>query len=247
MAALKTVIGHRLDNLKTKYIAYVAFLVLTSILVMYSVVLLLQDISIFGKSDEQTIPSYMSTSSIVSSSSSLNPTDIRIIYPNNDQTANIDSDLEISGISNYDSSNRSHVSVIINDVKPYKKTIPTGANMKSEYTTWKYVIESDSDTIRQGDNKVTARLLCSGENGGDIRKWDSVTVIGQSGNERGNGSLVKETLSLPIEIGSTPGISSPTIEIDRNTFVELINKRIDDSSEDIKDSIKDSILSVYTG
>ena len=81
----------------------------------------------------------------------------------------------------------------------------------------------------------------------DTRKWDSVAVIGQSGNERGNGSLAKETLSLPIEIGSTPGISSPTIEIDRNTFVELINKRIDDSSEDIKDSIRDSILSVYNG
>ena len=119
--------------------------------------------------------------------------------------------------------------------------------MKSAYFTWKYVIGSDSDTIRQGANKVTARLLCTGENGEDIRKWDSVAVIGQSGNERGIGSLAKETLTLPIEVGSTPGISSPTIEIDRNTLVELINKRIGDSSKDIKNSIRDSILSVYTG
>ncbi len=76
MAALKTVIGHQLENQKTKYIAYVAFLVLTSMLVVYSVMLLLQDISIFGKSDEQTIQFYLSISSIVSSSSSSNPTDI---------------------------------------------------------------------------------------------------------------------------------------------------------------------------
>lgn len=59
-----------------------------------------------------------------------------------------------------------------------------GENMKSEYTTWMYVIESDSNTIREGDNKVTARLLCAGENGEDITKWDSVAVIGQSANER---------------------------------------------------------------
>jgi hypothetical protein len=246
MAALKTVIGHRLGNQKAKYVAYLAFLVLTTMLVVYSVMLLLQDISVLGKSDEQTIPSHIFTTSSVAPSSS-NPTDIEIIYPSNDQTANTDSDLEISGNSNYDPSSICQVSVIINDVKPYKKTIPTGGNMKSAYFTWRYVIESDSDTIRQGANKVTARLLCAGENGEDIRKWDSVAVIGQSGNERGIGSLAKETLTLPIEVGSTPGISSPTIEIDRNTLVELINKRIGDSSKDIKDSIRDSILSVYTG
>lgn len=119
--------------------------------------------------------------------------------------------------------------------------------MENEYSTWKYIIESDSSTIRQGNNKVTARLLCTGDNGEDIRKWDSVMVVGQSDSERDSESVDKETLTLPIEIGSTPGISSPTIEIDRNTLVELINQRIDDSSEDIKDSIRNSIMSVYAG
>jgi hypothetical protein len=52
---------------------------------------------------------------------------------------------------------------------------------------------------------------------------------------------------VPIETGTTRGISSQTIEIDRNTLVELITDRIGNSSEDIKDSIKNSILSVYTG
>lgn len=246
MAALKTVIGQRLENQKIKYVAYLAFLVLTTLLVGYSVMLLLRDISILGKLDKQNLPSYLSISSSVSPSSS-NPTDIEILYPNNDQTTTIDNDLEISGISNYDTSNICHVSVIINDVKPYKKTIPTGGNVKSEYFTWKYDIDSDSNAIRQGDNKVTARLLCTSENGEDIRKWDSVAVNGQSGEERGSGSLANDTLILPIEVGSTPGISSPTIEIDRNTLIELINKRIGDSSEDIKDTIRDSTLSLYTG
>jgi hypothetical protein len=188
----------------------------------------------------------MYTSSLVSSLSSSSP-DIEIVSPNSDQTANTESDLEISGISNYDPRNTCHVSVIINDVKPYRKTIPMGGDLKSDYSTWKYVIKSDSHTIRQGDNKITARLLCAGENGEDIRKWDSVAVIGQSGKERDSGTLNKETMVLPLETESTPGISSPTIEIDLDTFVELINKRIGDSSEDIKNSIRDSILSVYHG
>ncbi|MPZ07736.1 MAG: hypothetical protein GEU26_15210 [Nitrososphaeraceae archaeon] len=207
--------------------------------------LLYQDILIIGKSAEQSVPSYMSTSSPIFSSS--DPSDIEIVYPNNDQTTKVNSDLEISGTSNYNPSSICHVAVIINDAKPYKKTIPAEGNIESGYFTWRYIIESDSNIIKQGNNKITARLLCTSVNGEDIRKWDSVIVIGQIGTEKGGESPPRETLTVPIEIGTTPGISSPTIEIDRNTLVELITKRIDNSSEDIKDSIKDSILSVYTG
>ena len=98
MMALKTVIKHRFENQKAKHIAYIAFLVLTTMLVVYSVLLLFQDISTIGKTDEQFVPSYMSTSSSVFSPS--DPTDIEIVYPNSDQSTNVNSDLEISGISN---------------------------------------------------------------------------------------------------------------------------------------------------
>jgi hypothetical protein len=245
MMALKTVNRHRFEIPKAKHIAYIAFLVFTTMLVVYSIVLLYQDILIIGKSAEQSVPSYMSTSSSVISSS--DPTDIEIVYPSNDQTTNVNSDLEISGTSNYNHSSICHVAVIINDAKPYKKTIPAGGDIESGYFTWRYNIESDSNIIKQGDNKITARLLCMSVGGEDIRKWDSVTVSGQIGTEKGSESPPRGTLTVPIEIGTTPGISSPTIEIDRNTLVELITKRIGNSSEDIKDTIKNSILSVYTG
>jgi hypothetical protein len=245
MMALKTVIKHRFENQKAKHIAYIAFLVLTTMLVIYSVLLLFQDISTIGKSDVHLVPSYMSKSSSVFSSS--DPTDVEIVYPNTDQTTNVNSDLEISGISNYNPRSICHVAVIINDAKPYKKTIPTGENVESDYSTWRYIIKSDSDTIKQGNNKITARLLCTGLGGEDIRKWDSISVIGQIGTEKGSESPPGGTLAVPIEIRTTSDISSPAIEIDRNTFVELITKRIGNSSEDIKDSIRDSIVSVYTG
>ncbi|HYZ59136.1 MAG TPA: hypothetical protein VE544_05715, partial [Nitrososphaeraceae archaeon] len=179
MAALKTFIGNRLENRKTKSIVYIAFLVFTTVLVAYSIVLLLQNISVLGKIDGQTGPSYIPKLSFVSSSSTTSlsdPTSIEIVNPINDQTSSIDGDLEISGVSNYDPTSVCTVSIIVNDLKPYKKTVPTGENKATEFFTWKYVIESDSNPIRQGDNKVTARLLCAGEDGQDIRKWDSVAI-----------------------------------------------------------------------
>jgi hypothetical protein len=94
MAVLKTLIGHRLENLKTKYVAFLAFLVLTTLLVVHSVMLLLQDISILGKSLGQPLPFYTHTSSL-GSSLSLSQPDIGIVYPNSDQAANTESDLEI--------------------------------------------------------------------------------------------------------------------------------------------------------
>jgi hypothetical protein len=94
MAVLKTLIGHRFENLKIKYVAFLAFLVLTTLLVVYSVMLLLQDISILGKSLGQPLPPYMYTSSL-GSSLYLSQPDIGIIYPNSDQAANAENDLEI--------------------------------------------------------------------------------------------------------------------------------------------------------
>ncbi len=92
------------------------------------------------------------------------------------------------------------MSVIINDVKPYQKTTPTGSN------------------------------------------------VGQANAENNYQSPTEKTLAIPTDIKSTPaGISPTTIEIDRNTFMELISNRIGNNTEAIRDSIKDSIMSVYTG
>jgi hypothetical protein len=67
MAALKIFTGNRLENQKTKYIVYIAFIIFTTMLVAYSIMLLLQDISVLGKTEEQTGPSYISNLSFVSS------------------------------------------------------------------------------------------------------------------------------------------------------------------------------------
>jgi hypothetical protein len=71
---------------------------------------------------------------------------------------------------------------------------------------------------------------------------------GQAGAENNHQNPTKETLAIPTDIESaSAGISPTVIEIDRNTFMELISNRIGNNTEAIRDSIKDSIMSIYTG
>jgi hypothetical protein len=233
---------------QAKTVVFLSFLILLTFLAVYLTMLLFNDVSIRGKAAGQSPSS--SLSSLSSDFSSTDPLDVEIVYPAKDQTTNIKNNLEISGVSSYNPGYICHVSVIINDVKPYQKTTPIGKNVENDYSTWKYVVNSDYTTIREGDNKITARLLCSDDNGQDMRKWDTVTVVGQAGGggENNYQNPTKETLAVPIDVESAPaGVSSTTIEIDRNTFMELISNRIGNNTEAIRDSIKDSIVSVYTG
>jgi hypothetical protein len=176
---------------------------------------------------------------VFSSSSPSNPISIKIVNPDNDQTTNVKDKLEISGESRYSPGHDCQVSVIVNDVKPYQKATPTGAGMENDYSTWNYTVNSDYTTIREGDNRVTARLICSDEQGEDLRKWYSVNVVGQSGTDRTKSNMI----SIPIDTESTSEGSATIIQIDRDAFVDLINDRIGNNTE----AIKETIMYAYTG
>ena len=219
-----------------KNVAYVSFLVLTTVLVVYATILLFDKVTIIDKAFGQ-LPA---SSSLPSS-----PISIKIVHPDYGQITNVKNKLEISGESRYNPSYTCQVSVIINDVKPYQKTTPTGDGIQNDYSTWKYTINPDYTTIRNGDNRITARLICTDDMGQDVRKWYSVNVIGQTDTEDNylnqHKSILAETESVPV------GISPTTIEIDRNTFTELINNRLRNDTEAIRDTIEDSIMHVYSG
>ena len=219
-----------------KNVAYVSFLVLTTVLVVYATILLFDKVTIIDKAFGQ-LPA---SSSLPSS-----PISIKIVHPDYGQITNVKNKLEISGESRYEPSYACQVSVIINDVKPYQKTTHTGDGIQNDYSTWKYTINPDYTTIRNGDNRITARLICTDDMGQDVRKWYSVNVIGQTDTEDNYRNQPKSILA---DTGSIPaGISPTTIEIDRNTFTELINNRIRNDTEAIRDTIEDSIMHVYSG
>lgn len=174
-----------------------------------------------------------------SSSSPSNPISIKIVNPDNDQSTNVKDKLEILGESRYTPGHGCQVSVIVNDVKPYQKATPTGAGMENDYSTWNYTVDSDYTTIREGDNRVTARLICSDEQGEDLRKWYSINVVGQTGTDL----TKRDMISIPINTESTSKGSATIIQIDRDVFVDLINDRIGNNTE----AIKETIMYAYTG
>ena len=72
-----------------------------------------------------------------------------------------------------------------------------------------------------------------------LRKDGCVNVIGQTATEK------DETISIPTSTESKSDLSETTIEIDRNVFIDLINDRIGNNTEAIRDTIEDTIMYVY--
>ena len=70
--------------------------------------------------------------------------------------------LSISGTSadNATTSN-CDVSVIVNGIKPYQHTTPTGTRGLSDYTKWNFTLNPQYTSIKEGQNKITAKFSCA--------------------------------------------------------------------------------------
>ncbi|MGH9963597.1 MAG: hypothetical protein ACRD5E_02060 [Nitrososphaeraceae archaeon] len=208
--------------------------VFTTILILVLSILFIGDLHSISKASEHSSLSFS------------DPLSIKIIYPKKDQSTDIGSNLVITGTSRYNPDRICNVSVIINDVKPYQKAIPTGTETTNDYSTWKYALDLDYTTINEATNKITTRLLCSDDQGKDLRKWYSINIVGQDKTDNSYQSSSATALAVPIIIETESTTKPAIINIDRNAFVELINKRIENNTGVIRDTIEDSIMSLYT-
>jgi hypothetical protein len=101
---------------------------------------------------------------------------IKITSPIDGQQIPIDiKNFPISGISSYDSGLNCRVSLIVNDVKPYQQA--TGNTSERDYSSWNYILTSQYTSIKQGTNKLTAKLSCNG-NSMNLTKFYSVNIRG---------------------------------------------------------------------
>lgn len=88
---------------------------------------------------------------------------IRINSPTKGQQVPIGQDVPISGITTGTVNATSHcqVSVIVNGIKPYHQANATGPHGVADYSNWKFVLTSNYTTIKEGQNKITARYTCT--------------------------------------------------------------------------------------
>ena len=83
--------------------------------------------------------------------------DQQVSFPNNDGKG-----LQLMGTSTDTIDTDCQVSVIANDIKPYQNTTATGPGGNKDYSTWTYLLAPT--LLKEGSNKVTARILCSSPN-----------------------------------------------------------------------------------
>jgi hypothetical protein len=74
-----------------------------------------------------------------------------------------------------------HVSVIVNSVKPYQHARANGTTGESnDYSRWFFILNSNYTSIKEGVNKITAKLSCLPNvmDNNNMTKWYSVNVTG---------------------------------------------------------------------
>ena len=164
--------------------------------------------------------------------------------------------LTISGTSTDDPVHNCQVSVLLNGIKPYQRTIATGQNSgvgggANDYSTWKYSFTPGYAVIKEGINKITSKISCSPVNSlTSLNKWYSVNVTGVVVNtkiqqvvqpslpskavttaaiaplQKDNAGLKKETISTTTGQQIASGSASATPSIPLNALYNNNNNNI---------------------
>lgn len=106
---------------------------------------------------------------------------VKITSPTKGQQITVHGNLTVSGTSVANStSGYCDVSVIVNGIKPYQKTVATGKGGTYDYSTWNYRLTPTYAVIKEGQNKITAKFSCA--NNPSLTSYNSVNIIGVVSN-----------------------------------------------------------------
>src|ERR687898_1900673 len=141
---------------------------------------------------------------------------VKVASPVNDEHVYLGkNNLKIIGTSTDNINSNCRVSVMLNDVKPYQNVLPTGPGGNGDYSVWSFLLTSDyNSTIKEGPNKLTAKLSCLNPNAvaSDLATYYTVFF-------RGVSSLSTNTTSSSNINQLQPSVLTSTIPaaIDANT------------------------------
>ena len=122
----------------------------------------------------QLMPNVPASSSSSPSGSKL--PGVKITSPTKGQKVPVGA-LSISGESTDNAASDCAVSVLLNGIKPYHPSIPTGPKGATDYSTWKFTLTPKYAIIKEGANKITSKITCH-EISGNLTKFNNVNVTG---------------------------------------------------------------------
>ncbi len=98
---------------------------------------------------------------------------VKIISPMDGQKVPVGKEILVSGESSDDISKNCIVSVIADNIKPYQNAYPSGAGGPNDYSKWSFTWSSNYTDIKEGSNRITAKLSCP-----QSTRWYSVNAMG---------------------------------------------------------------------
>jgi len=105
---------------------------------------------------------------------------VKITFPHKGQQFRIGTNILVSGTSSPPPGvphMSCTVSVLLNDVKPYQKAVALGHGGKGDYSVWHYKITPKYASLKNGQNKITAKIACIAIPS-NVTKFNSVNVTG---------------------------------------------------------------------
>ncbi len=138
-----------------------------------------------------------------------NPHGVKILSPTKDQEVPINiQNFTVEGVSTDNSTNNCDVSLLLNGITPYVKVSSKGQNGPEDFSVWERIFNSLQ--LNLGENKLTAKLFCSGGESNGITKYHSVNFTGT--NEPTSTPITKDLNSPSIEDNISPSNTTEIVE-----------------------------------
>jgi hypothetical protein len=132
---------------------------------------------------------------------------VKITLPSKGQQVPVGGIL-VSGVSSANATTDCTVSIVINGIRPYQRAVPTGHEGANDYTNWTFTASQKYAVIKQGQNKITAKMACPQNL--NYTKFYSVNVTGLAGKGQQQ-QLSNNTISTGNGFPpSLPSVATPT-------------------------------------
>ncbi|HEY7108916.1 MAG TPA: hypothetical protein VH415_05795, partial [Nitrososphaeraceae archaeon] len=99
---------------------------------------------------------------------------IKILNLMPSQKVDLKKEMVITGESSDTTAKDCSVYVIVNGVQPYQSAVASGTGGATDFSQWKFVLHEQYTHLNEGNNKITAKLLCTTA----PTRWYSVVVNG---------------------------------------------------------------------
>jgi hypothetical protein len=133
-----------------------------------------------------------------------NKADVKINAPSKGQQVPLGGIL-LSGTSSANATTDCIVSVVINGIRPYQRAAPTGHGGANDYSNWTFTATQKYTAIKQGQNKITAKMSCPQNL--NFTKFYSVNVTGVAGKAQQLANNITSGTGFP---PSLPSVATPT-------------------------------------